>query len=1380
MNLTTQNPWQREGVSILPKDLTDLMPIVGQEKLFRSLCTFRDRILDPGSDKLTGFFMVIGGWGVGKSRVGHEVCLQAFSENVQWIVNGSPNRIMAAGLKEGILPLFVRYIQVTKGPLGDHLEADNWIPSVTLEALARLVELRETDSANRFAKNQDRILELARKALKPRGWDRELSRLKQALQEPNPSTAVRNAIVILKDLGINQLWLVVDEIEDITDVEQDGLSPRDRTGIDQALLTIIPRVIKAEESRQAFPEVNLLLLCAQSVGDLLKQIRAIERRTGWHELVSNTFGDVEAFFQYLTTHRPKVAEAVAHYPSGLKEAAFFAANRNFGWFNVIMHHAHQNHRQGNLDTPGLLKKFAEDSATGHEKSVFNLDTISEFHIPRDTDYGDIERAMFSLIPRPIGSTEGVSAERAGQLLAKRDHGGQKGALFIRLREIAPPPKHRILAYMINCGFKNPNGNELTLPGMVSFDLGAVVESLKAYSIGLPEERRENFLICEDEREFTEQIKGLSPYPEQADHFAGFLHGLFMDPALQVKNGRGDTRMHIGPAFSFLLQFNSLNQTRRAEEGFLRDGAKNTHLEEAFREVQKDPAKRTKSLLRGLANAWDMEQAPVALTEVSGMKLPVYKWVPQLAPLNLGLNGEATLVYAAKSPEADLEEDLTRLAQGPAAPVLLILEDQDQLVEDLRQRLDRNVPGIAPFVIIHNLTRPMPLHLVRLGLMGEAFQPNDLRTSHFHAIIGTAKEHLASILDLWCKKEQIETQGLLLKPLFYATRITDDELQAFAKGYAAMLSGIGEHDVVQAASGVFSDSNERDRFKKMIDLNFEPGPKYQDKPRMELTVRDATGLRIPHVPRSLISVLNECAHVPVSRSIIEQRFLFELAEGVKTRDVVRHLTALLHHMGVAELEGDKLQRTSAYNLEIWVKRAKDWLDGEFKTGSELIRGIHREAGEELLSIKAKEARDVLKQAEQKLGALTLDFITKPWSELNKDDQAGAPVYEESFRAAIRTIREVRQAVQRVYDPAAMNAFRYSHDSLREFEANEKSPGYPLWKRLAVLQGFYDVLDKKRKELTKRIDSVCAEVDVRVPDLHSGEKAFPIQPLTLPLNLYRQELNFAADKPEKTVAAGGSSAGVKTVGFKIASGHYLEALERLESLDQELNQPGKMVARFYELLHTWEGLRSKVSEVKIEALHLVDFFSDAPRKVREAHDLQSIQENLQDLVEVIEEGGIRVGTDNREAAGAPAPQLLSGLEEDLLKVKDIPRQVEQQLQSIMDGVVPTLRELYHNKHRYRINAVQRIRAVQGKSPLDLPSRLDETYGKTVEAFDTVVEQMEKEGAEFFAGCKETSFNVFVSYCQLDIEGKPVNWYNAEHQRHMNELIDKKLLTLKLINP
>lgn len=1376
MILSNKNPWQREGVSILPKDFENLVPIVGQKKLFQRLSRFKDELLDPESQNLAGFFTVIGGWGVGKSRVGHEICMEGLREDVQWIVDGQPQRILEASLKQGVLPIFTRYVQITKGPFGDHLEYDNWIPCVIVETLSRLTGLREKSTKNRYVKNQDHILEIARKVLKPKGWDSKVSDLKKALQNSNPHKAARNALDILRELDINHLWVVVDEIEDITDVERDGFSSDDREGIDQALLTIIPRVIKAEEDRQLYPEANFLLLCSMAVGDLLKRIRAIDRRTGWHELTTNTYDDVEAFFKYFSDYRKDIAEAVSAYPKGLKEAAFFAANRNFGWFNVIMHHAHQNHRDGRVRTPELLKMFAEESTKGHGKSVFNLDTISDYRIKKDDDYDEVVRLMFNLFPQSVGEGGAISEEKDRRFLAKIDHGGSRRNLFVRVKEIDPPQKHRILSHMINCGFKSTVGTELQIPGETQFDLQTVLKSLMAYSICLPQDRREHLLVCKNENDFTDQIKGLTPYPEHADKFAPYLHGLLTDSAYQVSDPEGKPRIHIGPSFSFLLEFNSLNQQRKSEEGFLRDSALNTRLEEAFKDVIADQKRRSNCLLQGIANAWEIESAPVEVSSVESIKIHAIEIESKHEPLNFGGERKATFLYATGASEMDLEQGLVKLAKNPAAPVILILEEQEQLIEDLRKRIDRNVPNIAPFVVIHNLARPMAEHLIRLGLMGKTFGPDDLRTSHFHAVAGVAREYLDRTLKEWLN-DHIENQGLLLRPMFFGGKVSDEDLQIFAKGYAGMLEGKSYHDVSQPTSGVLSDDRERDLFKRMVDRHTDPAPKHRNDPCMQLFINDNGDIQA-QVPRTLLSMINFCGPVARTTKDLERAYLFQIPENIKAKDVVRHLSGFLAHLGFIVQSGDKLERVSIHKLETWVKRAKDWVEGEFETSANIIKAIHHEAGEKLLNVQAKDAKDRLKRADKKLESLSLDFIDKAWVEMNRESADGMPVYEQRLRTSLMFIRKVTRDTRWVYDPEKLSAFRYNDSCLEDFDKTGSSSEFPLWKRLSILKGFYHELDKKRKQSIIKIDKILKEIEGRVPDLDTGEKAFPIQPLTLPLSLLRQELDFGADKPEKTIAGAGTTLGVKTIGFKLAADQYREAFERLESIGHELEQPGKLVSKFMELLNQWDDLRKEVDELSKVLKTLVTFFSDAPVEIRDQYEVDDIKQEFDDLHQIIQQGRIREGTDNRETAGTPVFQLIDGLADDMKKTSDLPRKIRERIEATEQGILPSIAENFQKIHAAKLKAFASIRKVLGKTPPTVPDNKESTWGKTMALFANLIIQAEKEGEAFFADVGDTNFEDYIGFCEIELSGKHIDWHAQENSSHREALIEKKLLTLKLI--
>lgn len=1382
MSASRKNPWQAEGVSLLPDNLAELMPLVGQKRLFEKLVTFREEILGRGAGQdLAGFYMVIGGWGLGKSRVGHEICLEAISDDVDWIVDGAPTRLLEAGLQQGILPIFLRYVQVKNGPHGEKLEADNWIPSVVVEGLARLAEMRADSGGKTLARNQDRLLKRTRDALKPKGWDRELESLRQALGDASPARATRKAMEILGQLGIKNLWLIVDEIEDITDVQRDGLYSDERKGIDQALLTVIPRVIKSEEARQEYPGVNFLLLCSQAVGDLLRQIRAIERRTGWHELTANTFTDVEAFFSFLEVERPELREALKEYPSGLREAAFFAANRNFGWFNVILYHAHENLRGGRMGAPELLRSFAQKTTKGGRDSVFDQAALSDYRLDLDQDRDEVERAIYGLLPQEVGSGD-LTDERALHFLAKRDHGGRQRPIFTRVVEIDAPAKHLITSHLVSCGFENPSGTEMVLRGEARFDLRDVIEGLQAYAICLPKERRGHMLVCEELEEFVDQVRGLSPYPEEAALFAEYLHGFLMNSATRAKRDDGGERWFVAPAFSFLLDFNRLNKVRRDEQGYLRDSTKNTRLQERWVEVTKDREQKSIVLLRGVVHCWETDRAPVEAAPVPGLRLPSMRWQSLHRPLSLAESGHAVALLLTGGSETDLEHDLMRLAQKRVEPILLVLVEEDQRLEELRQSVDRTAPRIAPFVAMHNLARVTANeHLVRLGLLGDAFEPADLRTSHFHAAVGRAHEHLKRTLDRWLA-ETAEGQGLLLKPLFYGSRVGDDEIAAFGRGYAAMLEGKSYHELTQSGAGVFADDAQRDAFKKLVDRNVEPPAKHAAAP-LESLIERVSGEHVARVPRSLISIIERCGPVSVRLRDLEERFLFDVRdeqgkEIAKARDVLRHITTLLLGLGLLNADGEKLGRVSGQQLELHVKSATAWLDGRYEQDARAIRKIHEAAGDELLNVRLKDARHRLKLAGKSLESLKLDFIGKPWSELNRDSDDEMPVYEDRLRAALRVVRGVEEGVRWVFDPEALALFRYNEDALSHFDTHGKTDSYPLWRRIAVLSGFYEQLSKERKELSNRIDAVLADVRSRVFPLESGEPAFPTQPVERPMELFRQELNFSADNPERTVAAGSTTLGVSALGYKLASSKYVETKERLGQIRSELFDPGKIVSAFLLTLDGWEQLREETGKIDQALKKVETFFADAPNDVRQASGLSELQDGVDELCKLVNGGGIRHQTDARETAGTRVTQLVHGLTEDLRQVSDQPRRIRDQLDEILPNVLRSLEVSYQSENKARLNALTRIRTVKGESLPTWPNRLDVTYAATVAAFDKLVETIDCEGSGYFKGSEKTRFTDFVALCDMAMDGKAIDWDDAQFREHRDVLIARKLLQLRLV--
>ena len=287
------------------------------------------------------------------------------------------------------------------------------------------------------------------------------------------------------------------------------------------------------------------------------------------------------------------------------------------------------------------------------------------------------------------------------------------------------------------------------------------------------------------------------------------------------------------------------------------------------------------------------------------------------------------------------------------------------------------------------------------------------------------------------------------------------------------------------------------------------------------------------------------------------------------------------------------------------------------------------------------------------------------------------------------------------------------------------------------------------------------------------------MTLPLDLFQKELDFSAEKPQQTIVAGGSTLGIQTIGFKLVKNLYTQAMERITAIDIELTQPGKLVSSFTELVKLWERLCKETENAGREIDRMDAFFVDAPGRTRELYGLDLLRREYQELDDTLRKGGIRYWTDDREVARTPVFQLLECLQKDFSKVQDRPRQLIKQVEEIEQGVLPSLSELYQKKYHDHLNALTRIRNVQGLTPPMWPQQKADTYGGTVKAFDDLVETLTKEGRAFFADGGVTTFDDFLGLCELDRKGQLIDWENEAYKRHVDTLMRKKLLKLRLVS-
>jgi hypothetical protein len=265
----------------------------------------------------------------------------------------------------------------------------------------------------------------------------------------------------------------------------------------------------------------------------------------------------------------------------------------------------------------------------------------------------------------------------------------------------------------------------------------------------------------------------------------------------------------------------------------------------------------------------------------------------------------------------------------------------------------------------------------------------------------------------------------------------------------------------------------------------------------------------------------------------------------------------------------------------------------------------------------------------------------------------------------------------------------------------------------------------------------------------------------------------------VTGWGATQATNSLGFKLHSGKYHEARQRLEAIEREIAQPGGLVDRYRRALASWEEVVATHARLACQVESLFAFFADAPAPLRESFGLAEVRRQEEELAHVATGGGMREGTDGRESAGTPASQLIEGLEDDVAQVRGLPGTLAAQIASVENSVLVVLTEEYNAKHKALMNAHVRIREAQRLPAMTTwPQARAETYVKTIGLFDGVVRRAEQDGAAYLPEGGQASFRDFVALCGQDLEGREIDWDDPAVDRMLPVLKEKKLVRLRLI--
>jgi hypothetical protein len=1342
--------WSRQGVALYPPEFC----MVGQNKVFNALHQFRRQFWDGKSNDIAGFFVVIGDWGLGKTRLGYELVAETMNHIDRWILNPDehilapfhqPNvkaRVLEPQFSDRVLPLYVRYWAVCQD---GELEGENWVAKVSVDALQDL--FRRPPATGVPA----RLYEDLANALHAKGVD--LEALEKAVSgSEGYDDRLRSAMAVLRSAGIEHIWVVVDEVETPGDLKR-GLPEDDRQRVDEEYLWMVAEVIKHEGWRNVHPYINFLLLCSKGMQQNIA-IGPNMRRASIVPLEPNQVTDVHRYVAYLkaATSDP----AALSYPKGTTEGAFLAANRNFGWFNVIMasiHESHQRHRARGESPEAweLLREFAQTEARA--KHIFNDSVLAVIGKVPGVPNEIIHRLVFGQLPMPVGGGTGSVTEEMGKTLLAHQIPG-RGAAFADLQQVHID--ERTLATELTrpeFGFKHREGDTYYYTNC-ELSVGGLLQALRAFSVGIEGGGgAQDFIIYRDLEQWGEQLGAL--YPRDGIEFAAeALHRIFTQPDYIIKESR-----FLGMSFRLWKEFDRLlTDDKDRGVSFFKDSRHEQKLDDYLKDLRKSERKWRKAVCDGLAKLLDdrLEKTSetASLSDLSHSAFNSGFVSPQMDGLRVTPTGQVTVVYCHEN-DPTATKLLAFLGTEAVHPILVIFPPSGDL-SGFEHAIAKS-EMLKRCVITKRMNTFEEEFLAKYSARNTLFDPDRERLSQrTDGLLGNMRSDWRGLSREWSKR--LEANGYLLAPIW--SKDQKGGLSDFYRAYRYMLANDCSIDALPPEE---FDDVARDNVKTACKRNFDAPKGWQWGDLLQILEPEEPYR--PYVPLCFITLLREL-QTQASTSNVVKRFFFGVPDdGLKSTKQVEQILELLMGIGLVVQPGDN-----------WRAVNRDFVSARRQSASTWLAGAFKERLKDLQTLFPSQVGILLK-GEYPLAKVTLDEAEKGIEKIQFDALlSGEPasVSPNSFQSVVKTISDIESQILTVCpldDGQSINQFDCSPARIASYQ--QRYNGLSLWERVGFLIWFKESFAKARDEILAEIEALLAEAS----DFEQANGfAFPVAPLTLPLKAIQGELQAAA--------AGGTAptqtrrAAVQVASYMLEIEQYLvtskydEAWKRLDALHGLVSKSlsSSFYSRFKQLYDQWKRSTDQFKTARDAWERLQNFIVDAPSDVMESlRSTKSLYAQMKGLVE----GGLKAAILAKYAEGEET-QLLEDLKTEIEaatpKFGGLPTAIEADAQDIHSALRQILRA-------DQIQSLNRVRRACGVAVVEEPKALD-TYKKTKERYEAFNTEIAAEGTRYFEGNgKATTWSLWIEICSQLQAGTYDEDKHPDHYDALREFKDMKLVRSRL---
>lgn len=1165
------NPFSEQGVSKYPP----VAPLVGQIEVHERI---QDMLDVMGSENGSCFRAIFGDWGIGKTRLAHELVAEICGKSRGWIIrqpDGKVDRTFLLGsLQEtGILPIFTTFADVLKSP-----EEGIDLRSALAKAVCVALEGMAKSSGRDFQVKMANDIQQAITLINP-GFDfDELGYLASNESTPivpranNSFKYLQNHAASSGEVVIKKLLVIIDEIETVSEFTPANTAEEKRVQeypIEAIDIKTLFSAIKEEAGQSTLPNISFLLLCSPGVRRVAS-IEANARRLKEATLEKATGEDLMQLLDSL-----KADGYLSTYPGDLPQSAFLAADRNFGWFSYIMYPVYRRLYEGKVDEEDydVLRQVSTQIGKTFKSSLIN--DLNESRELKDR----LARIVYHQIPASL-SHLGISEDSRQTLIEFNDPFGIKVVGEVFISQIT---RDDLIRDLRASDYKEEDAHSIKLVGEGStFDPSLLLSKFSTYASN----HSNCYLIFTSSSEFPNQVRFLTN-DELTDKTILTIHQIFQK--YRVKS----EPILLAPTVTFLLKFNE----RWASSGvraWLSD-LQWENLEKMIKDLSTTEARL--KVCQGISKV--LFDSPPRSQTLRGVSSP-YLCLKLSDGERLSVTKESAIAILYASDVNTVIQDLKEIYKNTPIPVLLLFSSDEKLTDWRHELVTSHLQHLAALAI----TRVVEVgnreyeFLQKYSYRDEnpGFPSGDVRERGRDQRSEYRREWERAI-EGWFK--YLEEQGYLLQPLVDQTA----KFPNLKRAYPLLAEGKNKNQIAAMEGG---------------------GPLLTTIDTLLMQIASGNILKIFADNTGALFFSNVFARIldittiPHKSEEIADKLFYKRPSGSgftgqKTASVVvEQILELLEEIGLVEkADGNRYQTVDTQRLGGYLTKARNEL-GDF---SVLPSGFVKDVRN--LSAPFKQLAFQLKVNEDQLKLLQNDLVnaSERLPSLNLDTPKIVPADQQAFLSAASSVRSIRSQAAKVFREPAENIPPIDPQTLsaniQTAAADTEYQSYSVDYRVRFLKDLSTALEEKRRIVQALIHAINEKL-IKSYSHNSDGSGFPIRPLESLLNQASQDLAEQDIILESDLLTPEISANLKNY---MMAGELDKAFQRISLYTNWFGDTytSSYTNQFVRAHTAWQSVIIKSNDLKDLWKKACEYFEADPDKIRWVNpELEIRQEEVTERV------------------------------------------------------------------------------------------------------------------------------------------------------------------------